>query len=83
MSVPTTRLPYYPFIVLQEPDPNRPDYPPLKAEEVRVLKVIANTLFISESAIQWMYCNAQRGDKDAGRKVLAVLAGHPVKMVVG
>jgi hypothetical protein len=57
-----------------------PAYPPLKAEEVRFCKVIANVLFVSESAIQWMYFNAQKGDKDAGRRVLSILASKPVRL---
>ena len=59
-----------------------PAYPSLTQAERDVLKVMANALYISESAIQWLYFNAKRGNKDAGRRVLDVLAGRPVKLVV-
>lgn len=49
-------------------------YPPLTVEERRVIKVIANGLYLSESSLQWGFWNAQHGGKDAFRKVLEVLS---------
>lgn len=69
-------------IVVQEPDPTRPDYPPISTEERRILKVVANGLYLSESSIQWAYWNSQRGDKEAWRRVLDILASKPVKLVM-
>jgi hypothetical protein len=68
-------------IVVQEPDPNKPDYPPLSAEERRVLKVVANGLYLSESAVQWSYWNSQQGDKDGWRRVLEILSAGKLKVV--
>jgi hypothetical protein len=62
-----------------EKESDRPDYPPLSSEERRVLKVIANGLYISESAIQWGYHNAQRGQRDAFRRILEILSAGRLK----
>jgi hypothetical protein len=62
--------------------PDSPDYPPLTVEERRVLKVVANGLFISESAITWAFYNAQRGDKNAFRKIIGILGAKPLKPIM-
>jgi hypothetical protein len=69
-------------IVIAEPDPNRPDYPPISTEERRILKVVANGLYLSESLVQWSYYNSQKGDKDAWRKALQILCPSLIRMKI-
>lgn len=56
-------------------------YPSLTAEERRICDVIAAGLYLSKSSIQWAFFNAQKGDKDAFRRVLGILSLKPVKLV--
>jgi hypothetical protein len=71
-------------VVLREPDPDHPDYPPVTEGEAAVLDVIAAGLYLSKSSVYWAYWNAaRRGQKDSFRKILAILEHKPVKMTVG
>ncbi len=56
-------------------------YPPLSAEERRVLKGVSEGLFLSRSSVEWSWYNWSRGDKRAWDRVLEILASKPVKLV--
>jgi hypothetical protein len=65
-------------IVLQEPDPNRPDYPPLSIEARQVCKIIATNLFITDASLQWALWEAMRGGSEGFRKIREKLLSKPV-----
>lgn len=56
-------------------------YPPLSAEERRILKGVSEGLFLSRSSVEWAWYRAQQGEKRAWDHVLSVLASKPVKLV--
>lgn len=64
----------------QERTDSRPDYPPLSSEERRIADLFAAGLFLSKSSCQWALYNFSRGDKQAFRRILAILAGKQVKL---
>ena len=41
---------------------DRPDYPPLTAEERRILKVVAEGICVSQSELQWCFYEAINTD---------------------
>ena len=62
-----------------ERESDRPDYPPLSSEEMRVLKGVAAGLYLSLSSVAWAFYNQSRGQKDAFRKVLEILSAGRLK----
>jgi len=57
-------------------------YPPLSVEERRVLKIIAENLFLSQSSLCWAFYEAQHGGSDGFKRIRDKLLSPLVKMVV-
>lgn len=56
-------------------------YPPLTAEEKRVLKVVAEGICVSQYAIQWAYYEGLRGDDKGWKRIREKLLSKPVKLI--
>jgi hypothetical protein len=56
-------------------------YPPLSKEEMRILTIVAQNLFVSVSSMAWAFYEAQRGKSDSFKAIRDKLLSPPVRIM--